>query len=165
MCLFCHSVYISWCVHISSFNTNTLRSNSYKVSRGFPKTVSKILIKNINTRLCLVQQEFNSNYLETMTKTLQAALAPLIIFGSFFSLSLFEYPLGHSRPYLSCLYVLATWSFLIYYIYYPFYYIILYNKSFIIRYWKFHVILITTILLIPVSFFYFKVKILYFFIL
>jgi len=95
-----------------------------------------------------------------MTKTLQAALAPLIIFGSFFSLGLFEYPLGHSRPYLSCLYVLAIWSFLIYFNYYSFYYI-LYSTSEIMKYWRFHVVLITAILLILVSFFYFKVKVLY----
>jgi len=94
-----------------------------------------------------------------MTKTLQAALAPLIIFGSFFSLSLFEYPLGHSRPYLSCLYSLATWSFPIYFIHYSLYHIF-YSKSNIITYWRIH-ILTTTILLIPVSFFYFKVKVLY----
>ena len=98
-----------------------------------------------------------------MTKTLQAALAPLIIFGSFFSLGLFEYPLGHSRPYLSCLYALATWSFPIYFIYYPLYHI-LYSLILIIRYWRVYIILITTIPLIPVSFFYFKVKVLYLFI-
>ncbi|KYQ60005.1 hypothetical protein ALC60_00976 [Trachymyrmex zeteki] len=56
-----------------------------------------------------------------MTKTLQAALAPLMIIGSFCSLSLFEYPLGHSWSYLSCLYGLAIWSFLTYSIYYPIY--------------------------------------------
>ncbi|KYQ54043.1 hypothetical protein ALC60_08500 [Trachymyrmex zeteki] len=56
-----------------------------------------------------------------MTKTLQAALAPLMIIGSFCNLGFFEYPLGHSWPYLSYLYALAIWSFLTYAVYYPFY--------------------------------------------
>ncbi|KYQ54678.1 hypothetical protein ALC60_06447 [Trachymyrmex zeteki] len=56
-----------------------------------------------------------------MTKTLQAALAPLMIVGSFCSVGLFEYPLGHSWSYLSCLYALAIWSFLTYSVYYPVY--------------------------------------------
>ncbi|KYQ60740.1 hypothetical protein ALC60_00187 [Trachymyrmex zeteki] len=56
-----------------------------------------------------------------MTKTLQAALAPLMIIGSFCNLGLFEYPLGHSWLYLSCLYGIVMWSFLTYSVYYPFY--------------------------------------------
>ncbi|KYQ47740.1 hypothetical protein ALC60_13232 [Trachymyrmex zeteki] len=56
-----------------------------------------------------------------MTKTLQAALAPLMIIGSFCNLGLFEYPLGHSWLYLSCLYFLVIWSFLTYSVYYPVY--------------------------------------------
>ncbi|KYQ49339.1 hypothetical protein ALC60_11593 [Trachymyrmex zeteki] len=56
-----------------------------------------------------------------MTKTLQAALAPLMIVGSFCSLGLFEYPLGHTWSYFFCLYVLAIWSFLTYSGYYPVY--------------------------------------------
>ncbi|KYM97759.1 hypothetical protein ALC62_11520 [Cyphomyrmex costatus] len=54
-----------------------------------------------------------------MTKTLQSALAPLFIISSFLCLGLFEYPLGQPRPYFSCLYTLAVWGTLIYYIYYP----------------------------------------------
>jgi len=113
--------------------------------------------------LCRVQQEFKllADNLEIMTKTLQAALAPLFICGSFFSLGSFEYPLGHSRPSLSFLYVLAIWSFLTYFIYYPIYCIVLDNKFRITKYWKGSVILITAIILIPVSFFYFKVKVLF----
>jgi len=116
--------------------------------------------------LYLVQQELIQTIcrLETMAKTLQAALTPLIILGSFFGLGLFEYPLGHSRPYFSCLYVLATWSFLVYFIYYPLYYgsYEIYDHSyFITNNWRSFTILITAITLIPVNFFYFKVKVLY----
>ncbi|KYQ54691.1 hypothetical protein ALC60_06433, partial [Trachymyrmex zeteki] len=34
-------------------------------------------------------------------------------------LGMFEHPIGQPRPYLSCLYVLAKWSFLTYTFYYP----------------------------------------------
>ncbi|KYM77784.1 hypothetical protein ALC53_11795 [Atta colombica] len=50
--------------------------------------------------------------------TLQTTLALLLITGSFWSLDFFEYPLGQPRPYLSCLYTLATWSYLTYSNYY-----------------------------------------------
>ncbi|KYQ53343.1 hypothetical protein ALC60_07535 [Trachymyrmex zeteki] len=56
-----------------------------------------------------------------MTKTLERALAPLMIIGSFCDLSIFEYPRGQPRAYLSCLYALIKWSFLTYYVYYPVY--------------------------------------------
>ncbi|KYQ52553.1 hypothetical protein ALC60_08415 [Trachymyrmex zeteki] len=56
-----------------------------------------------------------------MMKTLQKALAPLLIIGSFFSLGIFEYPLGRPRPYFSCLYTLTTWSCFSYSFYYSYY--------------------------------------------
>ncbi|KYQ60006.1 hypothetical protein ALC60_00977 [Trachymyrmex zeteki] len=54
-----------------------------------------------------------------MTETLERALAPLITIGSFCDLGMFEHPVGQPRPYLSCLYVLAKWSFFTYFCYYP----------------------------------------------
>ncbi|XP_032681993.1 uncharacterized protein LOC116849182 [Odontomachus brunneus] len=45
-----------------------------------------------------------------MVKTIQAALAPLLIIGAFCSLCVFEYPLGRPRPYFTCLYFLIVWS-------------------------------------------------------
>ncbi|KYQ60739.1 hypothetical protein ALC60_00186 [Trachymyrmex zeteki] len=90
-----------------------------------------------------------------MTKTLQAALAPLMIIGSFCSLGLFEYPLGHPRPYLSYLYFLAIWSFLTYFIYYPVYLMawrLIHPVTFLMQ----TTVLITAIISILVSFFYFK---------
>ncbi|KYQ53602.1 hypothetical protein ALC60_00517 [Trachymyrmex zeteki] len=93
-----------------------------------------------------------------MTKTLQAALAPLMIVGSFCSLGLFEYPLGHSWSYLSCLYVLAIWSFFTYSVYYPFYSevrTLMHPAVFSMQI----TILITAITSILVSLFYSKVKV------
>ncbi|KYN07585.1 hypothetical protein ALC62_01405 [Cyphomyrmex costatus] len=55
-----------------------------------------------------------------MSKTLQSALAPLFIIGSFSCLVLFEYPLGQPRPYFSYLYALIIWSKRLYRDY-PFY--------------------------------------------
>ncbi|KYM94768.1 hypothetical protein ALC62_14619 [Cyphomyrmex costatus] len=55
-----------------------------------------------------------------MTKSLQLALAPLFISSSFYSLSLFEYPIGQPRLYSSCLYALAKWSIFMYF-HYPVY--------------------------------------------
>jgi len=43
---------------------------------------------------------------ETMTETLEKALASLLTIGSFFNLGVFEYPRGQPRPYLSYLYAL-----------------------------------------------------------
>ncbi|KYM97003.1 hypothetical protein ALC62_12322 [Cyphomyrmex costatus] len=45
-----------------------------------------------------------------MTKSLQSSLAPLFVISWFHSLGMFEYPLGQSRLYFSCLYALAIWS-------------------------------------------------------
>jgi len=95
-----------------------------------------------------------------MTKTLQAALTPLVIFGSFFGLSLFEYPFGYPRPYLSCLYVLIIWSFLIYFVYYPIICKFILLKITKVIYWMDFIILFTAIALILDNFFYFKVKVL-----
>ncbi|CAL1676354.1 unnamed protein product [Lasius platythorax] len=53
-----------------------------------------------------------------MTETIQAALSPLLIVGSFCGLGFFEYPLGRPRPYLTCLYFLIAWSFYVYLFYY-----------------------------------------------
>ncbi|KYQ52391.1 hypothetical protein ALC60_08492 [Trachymyrmex zeteki] len=50
-----------------------------------------------------------------MTETLERALAPLLIFGSFCDLGMFERPLGQPRPYISCLYILAKWILYTYY--------------------------------------------------
>ncbi|KYN11277.1 hypothetical protein ALC57_16567 [Trachymyrmex cornetzi] len=54
-----------------------------------------------------------------MTETLERALAPLMIIGGFCNLGMLEYPVGQLRIYISCLYALAKWSFLMYYFYYP----------------------------------------------
>ncbi|KYN37332.1 hypothetical protein ALC56_08235 [Trachymyrmex septentrionalis] len=66
-----------------------------------------------------------------MTKTLQTALAPLLIIGSFCSLGLFEYFLR--QPYLSCLYTLTIWSYFTYFFYYPFYIVYWLNKVYDLR--------------------------------
>ncbi|KYN30710.1 hypothetical protein ALC56_14988 [Trachymyrmex septentrionalis] len=54
-----------------------------------------------------------------MTETLERTLAPLLNIGSFCSLCMIKYPRGQPRAYLSYLYVLAIWGFLIYFCYYP----------------------------------------------
>ena len=54
-----------------------------------------------------------------MTETLERALAPLIIIGSFCNLCMIEYPRGQPRAYLSYLYALAKWCSLTYFCYYP----------------------------------------------
>ncbi|KYQ58972.1 hypothetical protein ALC60_02016 [Trachymyrmex zeteki] len=51
--------------------------------------------------------------------TLQTALSPLLTFGNFWNLGVFEYPLGQPRPYLSYLRTLATWGLFIYFYHYP----------------------------------------------
>ena len=58
---------------------------------------------------------------EIMTETLERALAPLLVIGSFCNLCMFEYPRGQPRIYFSYLYALAKWGFLIYFVFYPFY--------------------------------------------
>lgn len=59
-----------------------------------------------------------------MKKTIQVALSPLLIVGAFCGLAFFEYPLGQPRPYLTCLYLLITWSFYMY----LYYYILIYTN-------------------------------------
>ena len=56
-----------------------------------------------------------------MTETLERALAPLLIIGSFCNLCMIEYPRGQPRAYLSYLYALAKWCSLTYFCYYPLY--------------------------------------------
>ena len=56
-----------------------------------------------------------------MTETLERALAPLLIVGSFCNLCMIEYPRGQPRAYLSYLYALAKWCSLTYFCYYPIY--------------------------------------------
>ncbi|KYQ56412.1 hypothetical protein ALC60_04685 [Trachymyrmex zeteki] len=91
-----------------------------------------------------------------MTETLERALAPLMTIGSFCDLGMFEHPVGQPRPYLSCLYVLAKWSFLTYTFYYPMY---IYSfKSNFIHLRCFEPLI--TITLVLISFCRFKVKIL-----
>jgi len=98
VCLFCHSVLVSdVCIHPSQHKHLTY-SNSYKVSRESARIISEILIKDINTRLCLVQQELihitcrrSGNYDKDATNSTS------IIIGSFCGLGLFEYPLGHPK--------------------------------------------------------------------
>ncbi|KYN36515.1 hypothetical protein ALC56_09130 [Trachymyrmex septentrionalis] len=91
-----------------------------------------------------------------MMTTLQAALAPLLTIGSFFGLGFFEYH-GHSMPYLSCPYVLAIWSSLIYFVYCPLIFFDLFeNPNLIWKYWMFIMVLITAITSILASWFHFK---------
>ncbi|KYQ56646.1 hypothetical protein ALC60_04245 [Trachymyrmex zeteki] len=89
-----------------------------------------------------------------MTKTLQKAMAPLLIIGSFCSLGLFEYPLGQPRPYLSYLYALVTWSLFTFSVDYP-YPIYLENWETVTD-WKQNIIFISVITSIFVSWFRFK---------
>lgn len=112
-------------------------------------------------RLCLAQQNVIQNFIvcdsETMKKTIQTALAPLLISGWFCSLGLFEYPFGQPRPYLTCLYFLTTWSSFAYLFYY-----LLYNSStsFIYINLSYIVIIIATIVSMLVSLFRYKVRVL-----
>ena len=98
--------------------------------------------------------------LEPMMTTLQTALAPLLIFGSFIGLGFFEYH-GHSMPYLACPYVLAIWGLSMYFIYYPIFFQLFENPNLIFIFWMDFVVLITAITSILVSWFHFKVKVLY----
>ncbi|KYN26849.1 hypothetical protein ALC57_03775 [Trachymyrmex cornetzi] len=50
--------------------------------------------------------------------TLERALAPLMTIGAFCNLAMFEYPVGQSRTYITCLYALAKCSLLTYFVYY-----------------------------------------------
>ncbi|KYN30155.1 hypothetical protein ALC57_00386 [Trachymyrmex cornetzi] len=56
---------------------------------------------------------------DSETLTLERALAPLMTIGAFCNLTMFEYPLGQSRTYITYLYGLAKWSLLTYFFYYP----------------------------------------------
>ncbi|KYN39824.1 hypothetical protein ALC56_05764 [Trachymyrmex septentrionalis] len=90
-----------------------------------------------------------------MMTTLQAALKPLLILGSFFGLGFFEYH-GHSMPYLSCPYVLAISSLLMHFTYYPYLVRIFENPNNIFKYWRDIVPFITAMTSILVSWIYFK---------
>ena len=70
---------------------------------------------------------------ETMTETLERALAPLLTFGSFFGLGMFEYPHGQPRAYLSCLYGLTKWGSFTYIYYYSYLKNVLRYKTFDIQ--------------------------------
>ncbi|KYN28061.1 hypothetical protein ALC57_02497 [Trachymyrmex cornetzi] len=91
---------------------------------------------------------------DSETTTLEKALAPLMTIGAFCNLAMFEYPLGQSRTYITCLYGLAKWSLLIYYFYYP-NYIIGFEK----KIYTLVIISLITIILIPINICRFKVKI------
>jgi len=93
-----------------------------------------------------------------MTKTLQTAMTPLLVIGSFCSLGLFEYPFGQPRPYLSYLYAYVIWSFFTFSVDYP-YPIYLIDWNTIIE-WKTNIIFINVITSILVSWFRFKVRVL-----
>jgi len=101
--------------------------------------------------------------LKTMTNTLQTALTPLLNIGSFCGLGLLEYPLGHPRPYISCLFIFAVWSFFTYSVYYPTYFFIITERHMtplaIMVIATNIIISITIIISILINFFYFKVKI------
>ncbi|XP_012222837.2 putative gustatory receptor 28a [Linepithema humile] len=56
-----------------------------------------------------------------MTKTIQSALAPLLIICSFCGLSYLEYLIERSRPYFTCLYFLIKWSLYSYLFYHLIY--------------------------------------------
>ncbi|KYQ51341.1 hypothetical protein ALC60_09558 [Trachymyrmex zeteki] len=86
-----------------------------------------------------------------MTETLERALTPLMTTNSLWDLGMFEHPLGQPRPYLSCLYVLAKWSFLTYSNYYPRY---IYQQDDFIYLSTFKPLI--TIILILISFCRFK---------
>ncbi|KYN30138.1 hypothetical protein ALC57_00400 [Trachymyrmex cornetzi] len=86
------------------------------------------------------------------TMTLERALAPLMTTGAFFNLAIFEYPLGQSRTYITCLYGLAKWSLLTYFFYYPYYIVSLEIKTIYIL----DIISLLTIILITISIYRFK---------
>lgn len=91
-----------------------------------------------------------------MTKTIQAALSPLLIVSSFCGLGFFEYPFGRSRPYFTYSYFLITWSlytYLFYYLVYTSY------TAYIFMSWFNVIIIITAIVSMFVSLLRFKVKI------
>ena len=90
-----------------------------------------------------------------MTETLERALAPLLILGSFCNLCIIEYPRGQPRAYLSYLYALAKWCSLTYFCYYPRCVQDLHNGTVI----TYHFIPLDTITLILINLSRFKVQI------
>ncbi|XP_011868554.1 PREDICTED: uncharacterized protein LOC105562370 [Vollenhovia emeryi] len=88
-----------------------------------------------------------------MTKTIQTALAPLLIIGSICSLGFLEYPVGQPRPYLTCLYFFTKWSLFTYFFYY-----LVYNSHtpFVYMSWPNVIIMTSAIVSILVSLFRFK---------
>ena len=88
---------------------------------------------------------------------LQTVLTLLLIIGSFCSLGMFEHPLEQPRLYLSCLYTLVTWSYLMYSYYYSYYIGTWENK---LTNWIEIITVIIAITSILVNYFYFKVEIL-----
>jgi len=90
-----------------------------------------------------------------MTETLERALTPLLIIGSFCNLCMIEYPRGQPRAYLSYLYALAKWCSLTYFYYYPLYVLLLQGNELFIDYF----IPLGTITLILISHCRFKVQI------
>ncbi|KYN31220.1 hypothetical protein ALC56_14488 [Trachymyrmex septentrionalis] len=94
-----------------------------------------------------------------MTKTIQTALAPLFIIGSFCGLGLFEYPLGQPRLYFTYLYFLITstlFTYFFYYLIYNSYTPYLYN---LYMSWPNVIIMITAIVSMVVGIFRFTVRI------
>ena len=67
----------------------------------------------------LIQLKYSADYSETMAETLDRALAPLLIIGSFCNLYMMAYPCGQPRIYLSYLSALPNWGSLIYFVHYP----------------------------------------------
>ncbi|KYN19109.1 hypothetical protein ALC57_08565 [Trachymyrmex cornetzi] len=84
---------------------------------------------------------------DSETMTLERALAPLMTIGAFCNLAMFEYPLGESRTYITCLYGLAKWSLLMYFFYYPRFIAVFRIKEIYIL----HIISLITIILIPIN--------------
>ncbi|XP_072754251.1 uncharacterized protein [Anoplolepis gracilipes] len=88
-----------------------------------------------------------------MTKTIQEAVSPLLIVGSFCGLGFFEYPFGQSRPYFTYSYFLIMWSlytYLFYYLVYTSY------TAYLFVSWFNIIIIITAVMSMLVSFFRFK---------
>ena len=92
---------------------------------------------------------------EIMTETLERALAPLMGVGRFCNFCMFEDPYGQPRPYISYLYALAKWSFLMSFYYYPRF---IYNRQIEEKTNINSIIPFGNILLIFISIYRFKVK-------
>ncbi|KYN30354.1 hypothetical protein ALC56_15351 [Trachymyrmex septentrionalis] len=92
-----------------------------------------------------------------MTETLERALAPLLIIGSFCNLCMIEYSREQLRAYLSYLHALVKWSSLIYVYYYPRY--VRYSRENDMEIYIADIISLITITLILISFSRFKVQI------